>query len=133
MDAEYLILQEIMTKHDITVSQLVLKASLADSTVYEYTGGRKKNIPIPIWKALYEITEDSAILNQVIGEVETFVVSKPKDFECKTEILNILYDGKINKDGFDAINKYKGLHPETIKLSNQIYHAITTEFNKPNK
>jgi hypothetical protein len=133
MDAEYLILQEIMTKHDITVSQLVLKASLADSTVYDYTGGRKKNIPISIWKALYEITEDSAILNLVIGEVETFVVSMPKDFECKTEILNILSYGEINKDDFDAINKYKGLHPETIKLSNKIYHAITTEFNKPYK
>ena len=146
MATEYVVLQELMTKHDITVSQLALKASLADSTVYEYTGGRKKNIPMPIWKALYEITEDSAILNLVIGEVETFVVSMPKDFsdsdaalkkliekrkkdiECETEILNILSDGKINKNDYVAINKYKALHPETIKLSNQIYHAITTEF-----
>ena len=121
-----------MTKHDITVSQLVLKASLADSTVYGYTGGRKKNIPILLWKALYEITEDSVILNLVIGEVETIVVFIPKDFECKTEILNILSDAEINKDDLNAIRKYKGLHRETIKLNNQIYHDITTEFNKPN-
>jgi len=151
MTAEYIVLQEIMTKHAITVSQLALKASLADSTVYEYTGGRKKNIPMPIWKALYEITKDSAILNLVIGEVETFVVSMPKEFddsdatlqtliekrkkdiECETEILNILSDGKIDKGDFDAINKYKSVHPETIKLSNQIYHAITTEFKKITK
>ena len=45
MESEHILVQEILKKHGVSVSQLADKIGMADSTLYEYTGGRKKNIP----------------------------------------------------------------------------------------
>ena len=147
---EHLFVQEILRKHDVSVSQLAERAGLADSTVYEYTGGRKKTIPIDLWRALFELTQDVRILQLVTGSVETFVAPIPhisatdatsdalrqlidkrrKDIECEMAILTILSDGKIDRKDWQAIEQYRDAHPESLKLSVQIYRTITRKFEE---
>ena len=69
MESEHILVQEILKKHGVSVSQLADKVGMADSTLYEYTGGRKKNIPLSIWRALYALTEDVRIPDLIVGEV----------------------------------------------------------------
>lgn len=144
MREEYILVQEILKEYDITISQLAGQAGMADSTVYEYTGGRKKHLPLSIWRALYELTEDARIPDLITGDVESFIVPLPKqegecctdetlkkliekrkkDIECETAILDILADGQVNKEDWKAIELYKKSHPEALKLNAQIYYNI---------
>ncbi len=150
MVSEHILVQEILKKCGISVSQLADKAGMADSTLYEYTGGRKKNIPLPIWRALYALTEDVRIPELIVGDVESFIVPMPKggvddcpqgtlikliqkrrkDLECEMAILDILADGRIDRDDYKAIEQYTDAHPEALKLDAQIYHAIMSEYEK---
>ncbi len=148
MKSENLLMQDLLSKYDITISQLAQKCGLADSTVYEYTGGRKKNIPVNIWRALFELTEDMLILELITGNSEIFAVPKPKfnrenidnatlqkliekrrkDLECEMAILEILSDGKVDKTDHQSVETYKSVQPESFKLGWQIYSIITNEF-----
>ena len=74
MEEEHILLQEILKRHTVSVSQLADKAGMADSTLYEYTGGRKKSTPLSVWRALYALTQDVRIPELIIGDVECFVV-----------------------------------------------------------
>ncbi|MBN1765174.1 MAG: helix-turn-helix domain-containing protein [Sedimentisphaerales bacterium] len=150
MQEEHLFIQDILKKHNLSVSQLALKAGMADSTVYEYTGGRRKNPPLAIWRALYELTRDVTVINLLAGDAESFIVPLPTpihngdtgetlkkliekrkmDIECETAILDILADGKIDKDDLKAIEHYRDAHPEALKLAIQIYHAIIDAYEK---
>ena len=150
MESEHILVQEILKKHDVSVSQLADKARMADSTLYEYTGGRKKNIPLSIWRALYALTEDVRIPDLIVGEVESFIVPMPKsgiddcpqgtlkqliqkrrkDLECEMAILDILADGRIDRDDAKAIEQYRDVHPEAVKLDAQIYHTIISQYEK---
>ncbi len=150
MEGEHILVQEILKKHGVSVSQLADMAQMADSTLYEYTGGRKKNIPLPIWRALYALTEDVRIPDLIVGEVESFIVPMPKggiddcpqgtlkqliqkrrkDLECEMAILDILADGRIDRDDAKAIEQYRDVHPEAVKLDAQIYHTIISQYEK---
>ena len=150
MESEHILVQEILKKHGVSVSQLADKVGMADSTLYEYTGGRKKNIPLPIWRALYALTEDVRIPDLIVGEVESFIVPMPKtgiddcpqgtlkqliqkrrkDLECEMAILDILADGRIDRDDYKAIEQYRDVHPEAVKLDAQIYHTIISQYEK---
>ena len=150
MESEHILVQEILKKHGVSVSQLADKVGMADSTLYEYTGGRKKNIPLPIWRALYALTEDVRIPDLIVGEVESFIVPMPKsgiddcpqgtlkqliqkrrkDLECEMAILDILADGRIDRDDAKAIEQYRDVHPEAVKLDAQIYHTIISQYEK---
>ena len=145
---EHLFVQELLKKHDVTISQLAFQAGMADSTVYEYTGGRKKNFPISIWRALFELTEDVRIVELVTGSVETFVVPIPKcysdgdaqdtikqliekrkkDIECEIAILDILSDGVIDQNDLKSIENYRMTHPEALMLDSQIYYTIMNQY-----
>lgn len=149
MTDEYIFIQDMLKQHNISVSQLAEAADMADSTVYEYTGGRRKNAPLGIYRALYALTEDPRVLDLLIGDVESFVVPMPKrgvddtgeatmkkliekrkkDIECEMAILEILSDGKIDRDDKEAIEQYRQAHPESIKLSAQVYHSIMQQYN----
>lgn len=150
MGSEHILVQEILKKHGVSVSQLADKVGMADSTLYEYTGGRKKNIPLSIWRALYALTEDVRIPDLIVGEVESFIVPMPKsgiddcpqgtlkqliekrrkDLECEMAILDILADGRIDGDDYKAIEQYRDVHPEAVKLDAQIYHTIISQYEK---
>ncbi len=150
MESEHILVQEILKKHGVSVSQLADKVGMADSTLYEYTGGRKKNIPLAIWRALYALTEDVRIPDLIVGEVESFIVPMPKsgidgcprdtlkqliekrrkDLECEMAILDILADGRIDRDDAKAIEQYRDVHPEAVKLDAQIYHTIISQYEK---
>ncbi len=147
MESEHILVQEILKKHEVSVSQLADEVGMADSTLYEYTGGRKKNIPLAIWRALYALTEDVRIPDLIVGEVESFIVPMPKsgiddcpqgtlkqliekrrkDLECEMAILDILADGRIDRDDAKAIEQYRDVHPEAVKLDAQIYHTIISQ------
>ena len=148
MTDEYIFIQDMLKRHNISVSQLAEAASMADSTMYEYTGGRRKNPPLCIYRALYALTEDPCVLDLVIGDVESFVIPMPKkgvddtgeatmkkliekrkkDIECEMAILEILSDGKIDAEDKTAIEQYRQAHPESIKLSAQVYHSIMRQY-----
>ena len=150
MEEEHILVQEILKKHNVSVSQLAEKANMADSTLYEYTGGRRKNMPLSVWRGLYELTEDVRIPELIIGEVESFVVPMPKrgvedcpqgtllkliqkrrkDLECEIAILDILADGKIDSADWKAIEQYRDVHPEALKLDAQIYHTIISQYEE---
>ncbi|MCK5000770.1 MAG: hypothetical protein KAS23_14605 [Anaerohalosphaera sp.] len=150
MTDEHIFIQDLLKQHNVSVSQLAQSADMADSTVYEYTGGRKKYVPLAIYRALYALTEDPRVLDLVIGDVESFVIPMPKkgadnsseatmkrliekrkkDIECEIAILNILADGRIDEEDKDAIAEYKQAHPESIKLSAQVYHNIMYQYEK---
>ncbi len=147
---EHLLVQELLKEHDLSVTQLAQRAGLADSTVYEYTGGRRKNIPLIVWRALYELTEDVRIANLIIGEGKGFLVPIPHpdtidtseatlkqliekrriDIECEVAILDILADDKIDKTDRNAIERYRHAYPDAIKLEAQIYHTIMACYDK---
>jgi hypothetical protein len=147
---EHLFLQDVLRDRDITVTQLAQRAGLADSTVYEYTGGRRKNIPLILWRALYELTEDVRIPNLVMGEGKGFMVPIPHpnsintdeaalkqliekrkvDLECEMAILDILADGKIDRADRAAIDRYRDTYPEAMKLEAQIYFTIMATYEK---
>lgn len=148
MEDEHILMQDILKRHNISVSQLAEKAGMADSTLYEYTGGRRKNMPVSVWRALFALTEDVRIPELIIGEVESFVVPMPKkgiedcprgtlkkliqkrrkDLECEIAILDILADGKIDKDDWKAIEQYRDAHPEAVMLDSQIFHTINSQY-----
>jgi transcriptional regulator with XRE-family HTH domain len=150
MEDEHILAQEILKKHNVSVSQLAEKANMADSTLYEYTGGRRKNMPLSVWRALYELTEDVRIPELIIGAVESFVIPMPKrgiddcpqdtllkliqkrrkDLECEMAILDILADGKINSDDWKAIEQYRDVYPDAVKLGAQIYHTIMRQYEE---
>lgn len=150
MTDEYIFIQDMLKQHNLSVSQLAEAAAMADSTVYEYTGGRRKNVPLSIYRALYALSEDPRVLDLVIGDVESFVIPMPKrdvddtgeatmkkliekrkkDIECEMAILEILSDGKIDGDDKAAIEQYRQAHPESIKLSAQVYHSIMQQYQK---
>lgn len=147
---EYIFIQDMLKKHNISVSRLADKAEMADSTVYEYTGGRRKNAPLAIYRALYALTEDPLVLDLVIGDVESFIIPMPKkgteetseatmkkliekrkkDIECEMAILEILSDGRIDASDNIAIDQYRQAHPESIKLSAQVYHTIIQQYER---
>lgn len=153
MTDEHIFIQDLLKEYNISISQLAEAAGMADSTAYEYTGGRKKYAPLDIYRALYELTEDPRILNLVIGKVESLVIPLPKkgvddsseatmkrliekrkkDIECEIAILNILADGKIDEEDKDAIDQYKKAHPQSIKLSAQVYHNIMYQYENATK
>jgi len=148
MEEEHILAQEILKRHNVSVSQLADKVGMADSTLYEYTGGRKKSIPICVWRALYSLTQDVRIPELIIGEVESFIVPMPrrgvedgtectlkrliekrrKDLECEIAILDILADGRIDEDDWKAIEQYRDAHPEAVMLDAQIYHTINGQY-----
>jgi transcriptional regulator with XRE-family HTH domain len=148
MEEEHILVQEILKRHKVSVSQLAEKIGMADSTLYEYTGGRKKNVPVCIWRALYALTQDVRIPELIVGEVESFIVPVPKqgvddttegtlkrliekrkkDLECEIAILDILGDGRIDEDDWKAIEQYRDVHPEAVKLDAQIYHTIIRQY-----
>lgn len=148
MEDEHILVQDILKRHNISVSQLAEKAGMADSTLYEYTGGRRKNMPVSVWRALFELTEDVRIPELIIGDVESFIVPMPKkgvddcpqdtlkkliqkrkkDLECEIAILDILADGKIDKDDWKAIEQYRDVHPEAVMLDSQIFHTIINQY-----
>lgn len=147
---EHLFVQDVLRDRDITVTQLAQRAGLADSTVYEYTGGRRKNIPLIVWRALYELTEDVRIPNMVMGEGKGFMVPIPDpnsidtdesalkqliekrkiDLQCEIAILDILADGKIDRADRAAIDRYRDAYPEAMKLEAQIYFTIMAAYEK---
>lgn len=147
---EHLFVQDLLRDRDITVTQLAQRAGLADSTVYEYTGGRRKNIPLVVWRALYELTEDVRIPNLIMGEGKGFMVPIPHpdlidpsemtlkqliekrktDLECEMAILDIVADGKIDKADRMAIERYRDSYPEAMKLEAQIYFTIMEAYEK---
>jgi hypothetical protein len=153
MVEEHIFVQDCLKKHNVSISALAEKAGMGDSTLYEYTGGRKKNIPLPVWRALYELTEDVTILELVTGDVPSFVVPIPecdpqdasdytvkrliekrrKDLECEMAILDVLADGKIDRNDKIAVDKYRIAHPEAQKLSAQIYKIITDMYDLATK
>ncbi len=153
MTDEYLLVQDLLKKYNISISQVAARCGMADSTLYEYTGGRRKYIPLCVWRALFELTEDIRILELVTGIVETFVVPVPKkcdsqfdgetlknliekrkkDIECETAILDILADGKIDHNDWQAIEHYKKAYPEALKLAAQIYYTIIKKFENGEK
>jgi len=151
MEEEHLLVQEILKKHNVSVSQLAAQAQMADSTLYEYTGGRRKNMPLSVWRALYELTEDVRIPELIMGEVESFIVPMPKkgwqsggpedtlkrliqkrrkDLECEMAILDILADGRIDEADWKAIEQYRDAHPEAVKLDAQIFHTIMSQYEE---
>ncbi|MBN1817282.1 MAG: hypothetical protein JW828_07965 [Sedimentisphaerales bacterium] len=150
MQDEYLLVQDLLKKHNISVSALADRVGMADSTMYEYTGGRRKNIPICVWRALFELTEDVRILDLVVGNVEIFVAPMPKptgqectedtlkrliekrkkDIECETAILDILADGRIDQEDWRAIEQYREAHPDALMLDAQIYQTIMTRYEE---
>jgi transcriptional regulator with XRE-family HTH domain len=150
---EHLLVQELLKEHDLSVTQLAQRAGLADSTMYEYTGGRRKNIPLIIWRALYELTEDVRIANLIIGEGKGFLVPIPHpdkidtseatlkqliekrktDIECEIAILDILADGRVDKADRVSIDRYRHAYPEAIRLESQIYYTIMACFERNTK
>lgn len=150
MEDEHILVQDILKRHNISVSQLAEKAGMADSTLYEYTGGRRKNMPVSVWRALYALTEDVRVPELIIGEVESFIVPMPKkgiddcphgtlkkliqkrrkDLECEIAILDILADGKIDKNDWKAIEQYRDVHPEAVMLDSQIFHTINRQYEE---
>jgi len=150
MEEEHILVQEILKRHNVSVSQLADKVGMADSTLYEYTGGRRKSVPVAIWRALYALTEDVRIPELIIGEVESFVVPMPKrggddlaedtlkrliakrrkDLECEMAILDILADGKVNDRDWKAIEQYRDAHPDAVMLDAQIYHTIIGQYEE---
>ncbi|HPD45306.1 MAG TPA: hypothetical protein P5279_00620 [Anaerohalosphaeraceae bacterium] len=150
MEEEHILLQEILKRHNVSVSQLADKVGMADSTLYEYTGGRKKSIPCSVWRALYALTLDVRIPELIIGEVESFVVPMPKravdevpedtlkrliakrrkDLECEMAILDILADGNIDEKDWKAIEQYRDAHPEAVMLDAQIYQTIIQRYEE---
>ncbi|AQT69260.1 hypothetical protein STSP2_02449 [Anaerohalosphaera lusitana] len=149
MTSEHIFIQEVLATHNISIQQLANAADLAAPTVYEYTGGRRKHIPLCIWRALYALTEDIRILDLIIGEVDRFVCPLPKtpdethndtlarliekrrkDIECEMAILEILADGQIDAEDRVAVEQYKNAHPESMKLSAQIYYSIIKKYEQ---
>ncbi len=148
MEEEHILVQAILKRHNVSVSQLADRVGMADSTLYEYTGGRKKNVPLCIWRALYALTQDVRIPELIVGEVESFIVPMPKrgvedttegtlkrliekrrkDLECEMAILDILADGKIDEGDWKAIEQYRDAHPEAVMLDAQIYHTIIEQY-----
>jgi len=148
MEEEHILVQSILKRHKLSVSQLADKVGMADSTLYEYTGGRRKNVPVGIWRALYALTQDVRIPELIVGEVESFIVPMPKDgledstectlkrliekrkkdLECEIAILDILADGRIDEDDWKAIEQYRDAHPEAVKLDAQIYQTIIRQY-----
>jgi len=146
---EFLLVQDLLKQYNLSVSQLAAKAGLADSTVYEYTGGRKKHIPIAVWRALFTLTEDLRILDLIVADVDCVLVPLPKtalgagpetlkqliekrkkDIECETAILDILSDGTVDEKDWEAIEHYRVAHPEALKLSAQIYYTIMNAYEQ---
>jgi hypothetical protein len=146
---EHLFVQDVLRDRDITVTQLAQRAGLADSTVYEYTGGRRKNIPMVVWRALFELTEDVRIPNLVMGEARDSwsrsrirIRSTPMNPRSSNSsknarsiwnaiaILDILADGKIDRADNEAIHRYRDAHPEAMKLEAQIYYTIMAAYEK---
>jgi len=148
MEEEHILVQEILKRHNVSVSHLADKVGMADSTLYEYTGGRKKIIPVGVWRALYALTQDVRIPELIIGDVESFVVPMPKrgaddvtedtlkrliakrkkDIECEIAILDILADGRVDEADWKAIEEYRDAHPEAVMLDAQIYHTIIAQY-----
>ena len=150
MEDEHLLVQDLLKRHNLSVSALAQAADMADSTLYEYTGGRRKNIPLRVWRALFELTEDVRILELLTGRVEVFVVPMPKpapenvtadtlkrliekrkmDIECERAILDILSDGRIDRADHEAIEQYRQAHPDAIRLDAQIYRTIMDHYER---
>ena len=77
MEDEHLLVQDLLKRHNLSVSALAQAADMADSTLYEYTGGRRKNIPLRVWRALFELTEDVRILEFTDEQLEAVNTQYP--------------------------------------------------------
>jgi len=150
MEDEHLFVQELLRRHNLSISAVAQAAGMADSTLYEYTGGRRKNIPMRVWRALFELTQDVRIVELLTGHVEVFVVPVPKpepedvtaetlkrliqkrrmDIECEQAILDILADGRIDQADREAIEQYRQAHPDAIRLDAQIYYTIMHHYEQ---
>jgi hypothetical protein len=62
--------------------------------------------------------------------LKRLIQKRRKDLECEMAILDILADGRIDRDDAKAIEKYRDVHPEAVKLDAQIYHTIISQYEK---
>jgi len=101
---DYILLNKIIDKYDITVKKLVEMTGRATSTVYGYTEG-KVNIPSIVWRAVYKLTHDVRIIELFIGDLPVMVVP--------------LLDGQIKLDaeGFEILVKMRQTQIEFEQLA----------------
>ena len=149
MSDDYLLMRDVMERHDITIKQLALDTGLAASTLYKYQAG-DCTVPSIVWRVLFERTLDPAIAKLITGALPIVMVplfKKPQpavneatmknmlkirktQLDCESLVLDIIADGRIDDADAKTISHYKEKFPESIMLQAAMYQAITNEYQE---
>ena len=144
MSDDFLLLDTILDENQaITVKRLALETGLAASTLYRYRIGGA-TIPSIVWRALWRLTGDHRITGLITGATKTMVVklldgdvtldratvghlleTRQRQINCERSVLEIIADGKIDKNDREVIERYKKDFPAMIESLYQTFLAIT--------
>lgn len=148
MSDDYLVLQQVMDDHDITVKRLCNETGRAEPTVYRYRTG-EATVPMFVWRTMYRLTGDQRILKLILGEepfqvvplyggdvnvdtatLEQLLKMRQEQINCERAALSILADGEINSHDRPEIEKYRREFPRLIQTQCQIHWAILDRFER---
>lgn len=148
MSDDFILLQQVIEEHGITVNSLANRTGFAASTVYRFLAGGA-TIPSVVWRVLYEQTGDVRILKLITGSTNCVVVPLPdspirldkptiehlhaerqKQIDCERCVLTIIADNIIDHKDRPTIEEYNLAFPRMIQSLYQTHQSINAEYER---
>ena len=149
MSDDYMLMRDILDhSQTVNVKRLALETGLGESTLYRYGSGGA-TIPSIVWRVLWRLTGDERILALITGGTPTMVVrllasditldkatvghlleTRQRQIDCERSVLEIIADGKIDKNDRETIERYERDFPAMIESLYQTFAAITGKGRK---
>ena len=145
---EYMVLDQVMFDHQITIKQLEAWTGYDDKHLYQCRCGGRLISP-HVWRVLYAKTQDPRIPKIITGDLPVMIVHlndksirldaatlkdllqvRREQLQFESEILSALEDGRIDAKDRAAITKLGELFPAMIQSISQVYAAVMAEYQK---
>lgn len=144
---DYILLIEVMEKHDITVKRFAREIRQSLSQVYKYREGERK-ISVIVWQVLYAMTRDVRITQLITGDIDVMIVPVPSpitggvdglkkiaDTQASTlkvvqDALTVLSDGKVDAADGRTIRQMADKLPQALGDLIQLVDGLKTEYDR---
>jgi hypothetical protein len=148
---EYMVLDQVMFDHQITIKQLESWTGYDDKHLYQCRCGGRLISPL-VWRVLYAKTQDARIPQIITGDEPVMLVqldgqpwrpdaatlkkllaARREEIEFESQVLAVLEDGKIDAMDRAAVVEINNQFPKMIQTLSQIYAAVVGEYEKNGK
>lgn len=137
------LLDQVMSSHGVTVTQLALESGRSASTIYKYLSG-DMTTPTIIWRSIYRLTGDHRIVELLLGSTDfVFVPIEPEvnkldphdllmmrkeQLNFEQAVVEILLDGDPGKREMAKLEEINKVFPRMVACAAGIREAINREY-----